>query len=259
MASRKDFASKKRSSKPTTRKASSAKAAQSKSVPKDTSSALEASVSKKPWKLIIASLIAIGVIGLLLQQLINIDPREIRESGIAALIEQQADNEPAIISQPVAAKSNTVTTAPKAAITTAPTAQISSDKKTNTDATNQVPIADKSTQAIQKEPYQFYKILAENSVETETIEAYKSTPKTAKLQNKTLLQTGSFRLQKDAERMKARLIINNFPSVKVTKTSSDRGTWYRVRTGPFITFNTLKSALIKLNKLNITPMQVPLG
>ena len=96
-------------------------------------------------------------------------------------------------------------------------------------------------------------------METETIEAYKSTPKTAKLQNKTLLQTGSFRLQKDAERMKARLILNNFPSVTVSKTSSDKGTWFRVRTGPFITFNTLKSALIKLNKLNITPMQIPLG
>ena len=113
--------------------------------------------------------------------------------------------------------------------------------------------------AKQKEHYQFYKILAENSVETETIEAYKFTPKTAKLKNKTLRQTGSFRQQKDAERMKVRLLLNNLPGVKVSKVSAANGTWYRVRTGPFITFNSLKSALIKLNKLNITPLQIPLG
>ena len=94
--------------------------------------------------------------------------------------------------------------------------------------------------------------------ETENIEAYKFTPKTAKLKNSTLLQTGSFRNAKDAERMKARLILNNFPKVKVSKSTSGNGTWYRVRTGPFITFNQLKSALTKLNKLNISPIQIPL-
>jgi cell division protein FtsN len=256
MASRKDFASKKRSPKPA-RKPSSAKAAPAKPAAPKLDSAPVA--NKKSWKLILASLIAFGLIGLLLQQLINIDPREIRETGISALIEEKA-------STAVITPASSPTPPPKTSKAAEPTAakkntHSNSAKAKNNDKapTNRVPVSEKSTIAQQKEPYQFYKLLAEDSVETETIEAYKSTPKTAKLQNKTLLQTGSFRLQKDAERMKARLILNNFPSVTVSKTNSDKGTWFRVRTGPFITFNTLKSALIKLNKLNITPMQIPQG
>jgi len=256
MASRKDFASKKRSPKPT-RKPSSAKAAPAKpAAPKFDSAPV---ANKKSWKLILASLVALSLIGLLLHQLINIDPREIRETGISALIEEKASTEvtaPASVPSPPQKTPKAVkpTPAKKNSHSNPATA-----KKKDKAPSNQVPVSEKSTLAQQKEPYQFYKLLAEDSVETETIEAYKSTPKTAKLQNKTLLQTGSFRLQKDAERMKARLILNNFPSVTVSKTNSDKGTWFRVRTGPFVTFNTLKSALIKLNKLNITPMQIPLG
>jgi len=256
MASRKDFASKKRSPKPA-RKPSNAKAAPAKPAAPKLDSAPVA--NKKSWKLILTSLIALGLIGLLLQQLINIDPREIRETGISALIEEKIGTEETTpVSAPSLPQKTPTTVKPTTAKKKTHSNPVTTAKKKDKAPNNQVPVSEKSTLAIQKEPYQFYKLLAEDSVETETIEAYKSTPKTAKLQNKTLLQTGSFRLQKDAERMKARLILNNFPSVTVSKTNSDKGTWFRVRTGPFITFNTLKSALVKLNKLNITPMQIPL-
>ena len=90
MASRKDFASKKRSPKPA-RKPSGAKAAPAKpAAPKFDSAPV---ANKKSWKLILASLVALSLIGLLLQQLINIDPREIRETGISALIEEKASTE----------------------------------------------------------------------------------------------------------------------------------------------------------------------
>jgi len=90
MASRKDFASKKRSPKPA-RKPSNAKAAPAKPAAPKLDSVPVA--NKKSWKLILTSLTALGLIGLLLQQLINIDPREIRETGISALIEEKIGTE----------------------------------------------------------------------------------------------------------------------------------------------------------------------
>ncbi|NQZ32249.1 MAG: SPOR domain-containing protein [Oceanospirillaceae bacterium] len=257
MAARKDFASKKRRTAAPKSKTAS---------PKASSATAQASAEqyaappakKRPFKVIVASLVSIAIIVLVLQQLMSVDPREIRESGITALIEQKigSGNSPVVEA-----------TEPTAVVTATPAQNKPKQKsatKSNTEATvkavkSSIPVTDISTVAEKKEPFQFYKILAQDTVETETIAAYKSTPKTAKLKKKTLLQTGSFRQQKDAERMKARLLLNNFPAVKVSKTTSSNGTWYRVRTGPFITFNKLKSALMKLNKLNITPMQIPLG
>ena len=250
MASRKDFASKKRSAKPPTRKAPNRRA----KVAPTPASAPAPEAKKSPWKLVLFSILAITTVVFILQQLSNIDPREIREAGISALIEANNLEEETTVAEPTA-DSQVVVDKDQAANTAKPTAE----KPAVVIKNNNIPISEKSTVAKQKEPYQFYKILAENSVETETIEAYKFTPKTAKLKHQTLLQTGSFRQQKDAERMKVRLLLNNLPGVKVSKVSAANGTWYRVRTGPFITFNSLKSALIKLNKLNITPLQIPLG
>ncbi|MEH6444779.1 MAG: SPOR domain-containing protein [Oceanospirillaceae bacterium] len=263
MASKKDFAPKKRTaSKPQTKKASPKTPETSPASPAP--SRASTAVRKKPYKAIIASLIAVSAIVLLLKQLSQVNPREIRESGISALIEDKLNNQSAAQPIPTANfnnnqsnnKTKTTNNAPQKA--TAKPATTAKKQTTSTDNIAKIPVAEKSTKTKQKEPYQFYKILAENSVETETIEAYKSTPKTANLKNRTLLQTGSFRNAKDAERMKVRLLLNNFAKVKVSKTSSTSGTWYRVRTGPFITFNQLKAALIKLNKLNISPIQVPL-
>lgn len=263
MASRKDFAPKKRStskSASTARAVKKPKAQPAVSQPKTASApSLQQTAPtniarKKPWKLIIASLVSLSVIGYLLVQLTKVDPREIRESGISAIIDSAGTN-----SAPDKPATTSAITKPKPVVSSQKNTQKNQNQpKGSTSTTAKVPVTEKSTQAKQKEPYQFYKILAENSVETETIEAYKSTPKTAKLNNKTLLQTGSFRNAKDAERMKVKLILNNFPKVVVSKTTSANGTiWYRVRTGPYVKFNTLKSALTKLNKLNISPLQIP--
>lgn len=274
MAARKDFASKKRRTSAPKRTTASTKAKPTVAVKDTVEHRSPMPKKKRPLKLVVASLVSIAVIALVLQQLMSIDPREIRESGISALIEQQTHSDSAIAetkqvikSAPIASVTPTLQTPQKPTPTPTPTPKPkpSSSKQSASvvaavpAAPTDVPVTDISTQAEQKEPFQFYKILAENSVETETIDAYKSTPKTAKLKQTTLLQTGSFRFNKDAQRMKARLLLNNLPNVKVSKTTSNNGTWYRVRTGPFATFNNLKAALIKLNKLNITPMQITLN
>jgi cell division protein FtsN len=262
MASRKDFASKKRSaSKPASAKRPVKKPKaqtapiQKKAAPAQTQATHSNTEQKKPWKLILTSLVSLGVIGFLLVQLTKVDPREIRESGISAIIDSAGTS--TAPNQPIPNNIASGKTQSKPVTNNTQKKPLSQPKST-TSTTAKVPVTEKSTQAKQKEPYQFYKILAENSVETETIEAYKSTPKTANLNNKTLLQTGSFRNAKDAERMKVKLILNNFPKVAVSKSTSTSGAiWYRVRTGPYVKFNNLKEALTKLNKLNISPLQIP--
>ncbi len=254
MASRKDFASKKKPArrKPATNSQKPQQPVKAKAAP----APAPVRQAKKPWKLLIASVVALGIISTVLYQLTQVDPKQIRETGISALIEEklsQGNDTQTSTSIDDAAPAKPVVTKP-------PVVQKSAQKppeKTKEKPVVKVPVSDKSSQSTPKEPYQFYKILAEDTVETENIEAYKSTPKTANLKNKTLLQTGSFRNAKDAERMKVRLILNNLPKVKVSKTTSANGTWYRVRTGPFITFKQLKTALIKLNKLSISPIQIP--
>ena len=101
------------------------------------------------------------------------------------------------------------------------------------------------------ERFGFYDLLKDTEVETPEESAYKSTPKTAALETPYLLQTGSFRQQSDAEAMRARLTLAGLPNVRANKS----GDWYRVTTGPFNTYNELKSATNKLEKLNIHPVK----
>ena len=106
-------------------------------------------------------------------------------------------------------------------------------------------------EAQQDERFGFYDLLKDTEVETPEESAYKSTPKTAALDTPYLLQTGSFRQQSDAEAMRARLTLAGLPNVRANKS----GDWYRVTTGPFNTYNELKSATNKLEKLNIHPVK----
>lgn len=103
----------------------------------------------------------------------------------------------------------------------------------------------------QDERFGFYDLLKKSEVETPEESAYTSTPKTAALDSPYILQTGSFRQQSDAEAMRARLTLAGLPNVR----TSLSGDWYRVTTGPFNTYNELKSATSKLEKLNIHPVK----
>lgn len=108
----------------------------------------------------------------------------------------------------------------------------------------------------EEERFEFYDMLPKSTVETPEVSAYKSTPKTAKLQSRILLQAGSFRNAADAERMRARLILAGLPNVVTSRTQGSNGVWYRVRTGPFDTRAAVNQATNKLYKLNIHPLEV---
>lgn len=107
----------------------------------------------------------------------------------------------------------------------------------------------------QDERFGFYKLLEESEVKTPEESAYVSTPKTASLDAVYRLQTGSFRNARDAEAQRARLALSGLPNVTMSRTEGSNGVWYKVSTGNFSTYNELKSATAKLEKLNIHPVK----
>lgn len=108
---------------------------------------------------------------------------------------------------------------------------------------------------LEQERFEFYKLLQQSEVQTPQESAYTSTPKSAALESKYLLQAGSFRNSADAEAMRAKLTLSGLPNVRSTPSEGSNGLWYRVTTGPFTTYAELKSATGKLERLNIHPIK----
>lgn len=108
--------------------------------------------------------------------------------------------------------------------------------------------------------FDFYEMLKQSEVKTPTVDLYKSTPKTAKMPHKYLLQTGSFKTAADAERMRAKLLLLGFNSVFTNTASSANGeVWYRVRVGPFENRSELAKSYDRLVEQNIQPLRVKLN
>ncbi|MCV6606185.1 MAG: SPOR domain-containing protein, partial [Porticoccaceae bacterium] len=106
--------------------------------------------------------------------------------------------------------------------------------------------------------FSFYEMLPETEIKPEPVEAYKSTPKDAKMKYNYLLQAGSFRAQSDAERMRAKLVMAGMPNATTTRTTGSNGVWYRVRIGPFDNRSLMNRAHDKLVRMQIQPMEIRL-
>lgn len=180
---------------------------------------------RKPWGLALIVIIALAGLGYLLMQLVHHSAAPPRQTL-------------AIPAKPAAPKPTpkTATATPKHA------------KPAETDA---VPSRDDNGNR-----FQFYDMLPKSQVKTPAVSAYKSTPKNAKLDSKILLQTGSFRHQSDADKMRAKMILAGLPNVTTSRTDGSNGVWYRVRTGPFDTRAEVDAANAKLYKLNIEPLEI---
>lgn len=124
-------------------------------------------------------------------------------------------------------------------------------------AKNKAPVTEKSTNQNDTKRFEFYEMLKKSEVETAKVDAYKSTPKDAKSQQKYLLQAGSFKAKADAERMRAQLILLGLPNVHTDSSKNKDGTtWYRVRLGPFDNRSRLSKAYDKLVQQNIQPLRI---
>lgn len=106
--------------------------------------------------------------------------------------------------------------------------------------------------------FDFYDILPRSEVQGPQ-NVYHSTPRDApEAQSRHLLQTGSFRAEADAERMRVELLLSGLPNVHTSRVEGDNGIWYRVRTGPFNNRTELNRARNQLTSLGITPLPIPL-
>ncbi len=107
------------------------------------------------------------------------------------------------------------------------------------------------------EKFHFYDLLPESEVVPPQVEAYKSTPKTAKSYSNYLLQAGSFKDPADADSLKARLLLEGMPNVDVQKAVSASGAiWYRVRLGPFPSRSMLNKAQDQLVRMRLQPLLI---
>ncbi|NNC99014.1 MAG: SPOR domain-containing protein [Gammaproteobacteria bacterium] len=67
------------------------------------------------------------------------------------------------------------------------------------------------------------------------------------------LQAASFREYEDAEKLRARLALRGFSSVTQAREVEGKGTFYRVRLGPYADKRKAKTAKNKLHKVGVRP------
>jgi cell division protein FtsN len=247
MASRKDFVQKKRSG-------SSASRNKPKPAPKPKprASAAPASAPKRrSWKLALYSLIGLAGLVYLLNQLLDVSPKKVQTETITdtATLSKPEPIKPKPKPEPVKPKPPE----PKKQESVAVSAE-KPKPDSKTVSKKEPVIEEQSTQA--QSHYEFYDLLTKTEVTVPEVTAYKSTPRTEKLDKKYLLQAASFKNESDAEKMRAQLILAGLPNVHTNRSEGENGVWFRVRVGPFDNRTEMTKAHNKLAKMRISPMAV---
>ncbi len=73
-----------------------------------------------------------------------------------------------------------------------------------------------------------------------------------------MIQAASLRKESDAEALRARLALSGYESATQRVNVEDKGTYYRVRIGPYQSRRTVKNEINKLRDIGITAMMVQL-
>jgi cell division protein FtsN len=100
--------------------------------------------------------------------------------------------------------------------------------------------------------YKFYDMLPDSEVVPPQVDEY--TPGPGQTTFDYLVQTGSFRTEKDAERQRAEIAFQGLRAY-VSRIDLDSGsTWFRVNVGPFNSRSQMNAAVDKLVSINIEPL-----
>lgn len=89
--------------------------------------------------------------------------------------------------------------------------------------------------------FDFYELLPEQTVEINVDQAAIDATRVNAAMDQYLLQAGSFKLAKDADRRRGELILLGLDA-RVEETRGDNGRWFRVYVGPFETRSRLAKA-----------------
>jgi len=105
-----------------------------------------------------------------------------------------------------------------------------------------------------KPRFEFYTMLPADEVVVPQVDEY-SIEARKKIQNKYLLQAGSFRSRNDADRLRAELILAGLDT-QIDAVDGSKGTWHRVQVGPFMSRSRLNKAQDMLASMNIESLLV---
>ena len=108
--------------------------------------------------------------------------------------------------------------------------------------------------------YEFFKSLPAAEVATDT-EPYKTlTPGGYAKPSEYLVQAGSFRLQDDANRLRARLVLTGMSAdISINTLDDEDEVWHRVVVGPFSSKQDAEQTMASLRQHDVSPilLQVP--
>jgi len=108
-----------------------------------------------------------------------------------------------------------------------------------------------------KDEYEFYIMLPESEVNVPKVEEYSSKkPAATNQQYAYLLQAGSFRSAAEADKLRAKLLLEGL-NVKTSKVTNQNGSvWHRVMVGPFASRSKLNKAQDILADANTESMVI---
>ncbi|MFD2231702.1 SPOR domain-containing protein [Alkalimarinus sediminis] len=110
------------------------------------------------------------------------------------------------------------------------------------------------TTSTTKERFKFYDLLPESEVIPPKVDAYQYKEKGKQIKYEYILQTGSFRNLKDAERQRAMIGFQGLKGQIEKVVTDSNSTWYRVQVGPYTSRSKMNSAMDKLVAINIQPL-----
>ncbi|TVP53939.1 MAG: sporulation protein [Halomonadaceae bacterium] len=116
------------------------------------------------------------------------------------------------------------------------------------------PATPRDSGAPQERDFRFYDMLPESSVVTPDMDAYEPGPGAAELNIEYILQTGSFRSEKDAEQQRAQVGFQGLRARISSVSTEAGGTWYRVEAGPYTDRSEMNRAIDRLVSINIQPL-----
>lgn len=135
-----------------------------------------------------------------------------------------------------------------ASVQPAPQAQVEPQRQTESATTN----SGGQSSGDKPQNFRFYEMLPDSEVIPPKVEEY--TPGPAQQTYNYLVQTGSFRNQRDAERQRAQIAFQGLRA-NISRIDLDSGsTWFRVNVGPFTTRSQMNAALDKLVAISIQPL-----
>lgn len=114
------------------------------------------------------------------------------------------------------------------------------------------PAPEPTTAKQEKQKFRFYDMLPESEVATPEVNEYTPGPNIQDFDY--IVQAGSFRSQKDAERLRAEIAFQGLRAHVQTVEQDNGGVWYRVNAGPFKSRSNMSSAVDKLVSIDIQPL-----